>query len=1055
MKKLYAACWLIFTCLVYLTPTHEAFAYFPRGFVPNYANLCGSQPVGQMWCVSPATGYTVFTASTKTNSGTACSNSGSTTNETCIVLVSQSLGSATCAAHSSTTIFGKAQPTSADWASISDATFTSLACQNPAQAQSELRLSSADWMLFRRGDTWNVGLNGASGSLNSFGSSNNTLLIIGYGGTGARPYLLQGTSTDYNCLNTSASAFRGQNIAFVGIHCNKAVHDPASAFFQGATITADTTAGSPTLSNINAGAGLPSQFFTTASYSLNGNGINNLTPTSAVGAASTSITMNGNAAFTATQMKIQIQDRQTIAGLNIGGVTNTLIVEDCEFDYGGLGNVQSALANTFPVLNINIRRNVFNGSTSSAANLFLAANCPATYGALCVGVGSGQNSGGGGQVTIEENISNYGGWNPNIWAYPGNSQFHTWYLHDPSVPVYIHGNVVGNGASDNQYRDCGTAINNLFYANSLTFAANVEDNPCSISYNVSEANGDNIVGIRTATASPGSSGTVLSVDGIMDNTPAHSLQVGALVVDLSNPGAIPNTTTIVSVKDGFSVNLSASITVGIRGNGVQPGDTIQIFTANGTGITQNAEGTYVDNGPVVGNGQFPIGSTLTSVTAAIPSIANEPSTNFARSQDEPFQFTSGTLPTGLSLNTTYCADPANGSATAYPFYLPTNGICNGGADLNTTGSNGTSIPRTGSRKFKFSISEGGLPAVTIPPWVTADVNCSTGSTVFVGQNAAFPQTISGLAGGTTAQFISSDRTTLVTCDASILAISGSNPVGDGQNTFLFNVPNNPNYPTSRIGPNNLFIHLATQAKGNGNNGLNSAISWQNTTSGNNGSGNYVYYWNRTSTTNNFNDVGFPGTNLPALASSQVLNCGIIGTPCGTIFPNANTPAYDAANNGSGFNGTVTGAATFNPGVGSSYDGATLTVNSGVAPAIGDTVFCSGCTQFMTVVSGTGPFTVTALSGTMVNVGPVAMTNGSFAHFISQALTQNSQTGWNPTWTAAAANNYMRSGQPGTIPCGNQTTFPGSPACPQVNWLLERDINPASNDNSPVGMEKAA
>jgi hypothetical protein len=1005
---------------------HPAQAFFPHGSVGfTYANTCGSQPSGQLWCVSTTTGYTVFTATTGTGT---CSNATATFTGTCVVLVSSSLGNdTTCAAQIPTTIFGVSQPTSALWSSISNTTFSTYACATVTKAESLLRYPTPhpDWMLLKRGDTFSM----TSWALNAYGPSNNTLLVIGAASTGARPHLSSNTATDVGCVDTQAT--RGQYLAIVGIRCDKAVHDPSSPYFQGGTITADTTAGSPTLSNINAGAGLPSQLFTTAAYSLNGNGINNLTPNTAVGAGTTTLTMNGNATYTATQMRIQIQDRQSNVGMILIGTTNTLIIEDDEFDYGAMTNISTlGTTNFYPLVNIFIRRNVFNGSTSSQANMFMNASCPASTSGCP-----------GGQITIEENASNYAAWNPNIWAYPANPLYHAWYLHNQSVPIFIHGNVVGNNASDNQYRDCGTASNNLFYNNSIGLSANLQDNQCLINYNVIEAANDNILGMRTVTSFVSSAGTILSIDG------ALSGMVGGGIVDLSNPGAIPNTATIASVHDAFSVNLSTSITSGIRGNGVQPGDTIEVFSPNGGGVLMNASGIFVDSGPAsTGSFVFPGPSTGLTVSANSPSIATEPSASFARSQDEPFQFTAGTLPTGLALNTTYCADPANGSATAYPFYLPTSGLCSGGADINATGSNGTSIGRTGSRKFTFSIVENGLPALTIPTWVTADPTCAAGMSAFVGQITAFPRTIGGLAGGTTVQYISPNQQTLVTCDASIATITGSSPAGDGQNTFLFGVPNNPHYPTAQVGPNNIFVRLNTQAQGNV-----FAITWQGTTSGNNGANNYIYNWSRGSTTNNFSDIGFPGTNLPALSSSQVLNVGTTASP-NTTYPLANIEAYDAANNSSGFNGTVMGAATFNPGAGSSYDGATLTINSGSAPSIGDMIFCTDCTQYMTVVSGSGSsFTVSASPGTMTNVGPIAMTNGSFAHFISQALAQNSQSGWNPMWTAANANNSIRA----AIKCGNQTQYPGSPACPLFNFLLKRDLDPASNDNDPMWIGKAA
>jgi hypothetical protein len=1082
-----------------LSVTLKHNAYFPHGYVSGYANTCGVQPVGQMWCVGLVTGYTVFTPSAGTN----------------LVLVSSSLGSdSTCAAVAASTL---SITSSTQLSSLTTGNWTTYACATMSKAQSLLRNLNPDWMVLKRGDSWVGGFNQPTNdSWGKSGQNNNNLMLVTAGGTGARPLISQSGSANLYCWETIAN--NGQYMAFVGLHCDSAIHDPASAFFQGATITADTVAGNPGLNNINGGVGLPSQLYTSASYSINGNGINNLTPNASISAGATSLTMNGNATYTATQMKIQIQTRNADAGVSMTGLTNTLIVEDMQFDYGAFGSLGGgSVALGYPVVNWFLRRNIFNGATQNEANFFMPANCLAAYSPTCPSTG---------QITIEENASNFGAWNPNVWAYFATSLDHTWYLHNPNVPIYIHGNSVFNNAADGQYRDCGPAINNLFWKNSGALAANLQDNPCNISYNVVEQANDNIIANRTATAAA-TSGTVLSIDGVL----AGAIGSANGVVNLSNPGSIPNTTFISSGRDGFSVNLSTAITAGIRGNGVQIGDNIQVWAGNGYGILSNISGIFVDNGPAtIGvTGEFAAGSIASTVSAASPAIVTEPSIASARSQDEPFQFNQaiinsrgtgygasvtgtvtwngsgctvppvlnvstnaagnittfnsvttagtcstqpsstaaswtaggalsagsgftvlyttlfGTLPTGLSLNTWYCADPANGSSTAYPVYTANgSGLCAGGTDINTTGSTGSNIARTGSTLFKFSIVENSMPAVNIPSYVTADATCASGTNVFVGASFAFPQTISGSQGGTTAKFISTDRTTLVTCDPSIAAIGGSVPVGDGGQTFLFNLPNNPNTPIARFGPNNLFINQGSNTSGAGS----PAIVWETQTSGNNGSGNYIYYWSKTNTSNNTLDSGFSGTNLPALATSQVLNCGTQTVPCTNIYPNANVEAYDAANNGSGFNGTISATATFNPGVGSSYDGATLTINSGTAPAIFDYVFCTGCAQFIQVVSGSGTsFTVSAPPGTLANIGPVAMTNGSGNHFIAQAMTQNAQSGWNTTWTAKAANNFIRT----NIGC----TATSTPACPQQNFLLKRDLDPASNDNTPMWTEKAA
>ena len=1029
MKRLYWLPWIAFACLVWANPCSAHRGGLTTS-ISQYTNACGTVPVGQNWCVG-TDGWTVFTATPTTNSGTCNSSATGTSNGTCAVFVSSTLSGAsdsTCTAlradllgiTTDKNLNGFSVPTAAN------------VCQTLSKAQTLIRNNSADWLSLKKGDTWTGGMNGATSdawNITSGLSASAPILISAYG-TGVRPQIITPNSTDISCIHTQS--LRGQNLAITGISCYRPQLDPTSASFLGATIKADTgvanCGAANIICNINGGAGLPTNI-TGTNFLFAGNGINNPSPSVSITAGATSVTLNSSPSFTATQMNIQVVTKFFQPGLSFTPTAvNFLLIEDVQFNYAGLSIVEDTgvTPSTIGAIQWIVRRNMFNHQydavgNGGGANMFFGPACPnvAQYPGCP-----------GGSILVEENVGQYGGWEPKVWSAGGSAFSHNWYLHNPNVAITLHGNINAYSSSDNQVRDSGTSLNNLFLHNAAGLIAGLQDNPSSFSYDVYNNGNDLPIAIRTATAASAAGSTTVSFDGATSN-------VSGGISDISNPGAIPNNGSAVGAVSATGITLSSgTVKAGIRGDGVQPGDTLYVWgTERSQGISLTAIGIYVNAGPATATtgcstgSCYAPGSTGVTVSSATPAIVTEPSTVFARSQDEPFQFTAGTLPSGgqLALSTTYCADPANGSATAYPVYAATAGACTGGADINTTGTAGSGLTRTGSRLFKFATApEPHWPFLGIPSWVTV------GTSVCVPLKSAF----GGTNNCTTVQSISGS--TIVTADASIAEIAGIE-----QDTLLFGVPGNANLPTATIGPNNLFTRSQDLSGGTGG-----AISINSYTNGINAANNYIYNWDpRNSGDNIVNTGSFSGTNT----TTQILNSGFTGTP-DQRFPNATVEAYDAAQTGNSFTGTITGAATFSGGTSSSYDGGTLAVSGGT-PAVGDTIFCASCAQWITVLqsTGTNQFLITAASGTLTNIGPVTMTSGSATHFLSQALGQSKESGWNYTWTARNSNNYMRQ----QISCGNQTLFPGSPACPQQNFLLKRDLDPASNDNSPMWLEKAA
>jgi hypothetical protein len=1021
----------------WIAPT---FALLHRSAVTIDPNACGVTT--NNWCVG-SDGWTVFTASATSNSGTCNSSGTGTANGTCIVFVSSSLSGAsdsTCTAlradqagiSTSNNLNGFSVPTAAN------------VCQTLNKAQSLLRTNNPDWLAMKKGDVWQGGLNGTSS--NSWAKNGLSvvapMLITGYG-TGARPQIAMNVAAG-EIMHTQA--LNGQYLFLVGLDLYNQLGDPASPNSLNATFTADTTAGGTTLANINGGSGLPTQIIGSGSiFVVDGNGINHAVPSGTITAGATSLSLaSGTTTFNATQMKVQIAFVQENNAIDLVGVTNLFGVEDTKFSYAGFsysGNIAVAAQN----VQFRIRRNIFNGSTigsvgSITSPIFTGTSCPGLP-QFNDGI-TNCNFATTSYILIEENVVQYGGWQPQFWAAYAFNQFHSWYFHNPTVAMTIRKNIDAHGGADNQFRG-GTFVSNNLHLDNQGLNANTDFFTTSYTYEVNY-NAKGVIQVRTANAANTGGSATLGVDGAI--ALANVNFVGLRPYDVSNPGAIPTGTSVSSISGSTSVTLSANIVAGVRGDGIQIGDTINFENSNSSPIGWQGSqgGTYVATTPT-GSNTYPVGSTVAITSPGGVALLTDPT---ARPQDEPFTLTSGTVPTGIFLNTPYCSDPANGTSMAYPVYLADTsifaaGACHGGSDLTSSGTG--SAVRSGSRMFSFlggahQPSTANFPSGGIPGWV------SFGMSVFVPGQTTFPQTISGKAGATTVQSISADRYTLVTADPSIATLA-ANVV----QPFLFGSPGNINNPIQVVGPNNLYIRNTFSAGTSGG-----AIQSTTLANGYNGSGNYIYNWDNRGASFNIVDGGFSGTNIGFTSAAQVLNAGFpVGVSTGpdTRFPLASIEAYDASINGSGFNGTISSVSTYNPGSGVQYDKGTLTVNSGTPPNVGDMIFGIGVVPYVVVLKslGAGQYLIWAQASTLTIAGPTAMTNGSEDHFLNLALSQSKDVGWNPVWTAAAANNYIRN----AIKCGNQTTFPGSPACPAQNFLLKRDIDPASNDNDPMWLEKAA
>jgi hypothetical protein len=247
-----------------------------------------------------------------------------------------------------------------------------------------------------------------------------------------------------------------------------------------------------------------------------------------------------------------------------------------------------------------------------------------------------------------------------------------------------------------------------------------------------------------------------------------------------------------------------------------------------------------------------------------------------------------------------------------------------------------------------------------------------------------------------------------------------------QATLIFGIPRPcsiyPSCHSLSVGPNNVFSHAEYLT----NVGIGSpAISFGKLSSQWSATGNYIFNWN-SSTSGNTSDIGGFGSNI----ITNVLN-----SSNETRFPKANIEYYNASQQETGnqFSGYI------DNGAGSA--GYIMTVTLG-SPAIdvpsfinggyGDTIF-DRTTNANVVAQYTRITAQIDATHYLVNVpqlvgsaaSPVQMMYGSSYRFVVKAQSQSKETGWVYANSVAAANDNIRL----NMKCGDQTTFPGSPACP--------------------------
>lgn len=819
----------------------------------------------------------------------------------------------------------------------------------PSVGFAKLANNHPDWLLFRNGDTWT---SAATLTGNQAGRGEKELkLISSYSSptfpSTVRPLFIQ---TDNVTPFISFIQGSGSYMAVVGLNIYASANDPSSPNFSGATIIGDTTAGSNIITNI---ATIPAQVI--VGVSIQGTGFANYTVT-AVG--TTTVTMNANASFNATQIPIQTYPRGASTGIILNGLTSTFILENCQMQYCGLSLSQNDVLQPPPV-KMYLRRNIIQNPWQ-------------INGGACFFIGPTNDIGAtGAQIHIQENVLDHGGWNETVWIGGSEIFTHNMYLHNPSVPFNLDGNIVSNGsATGDQHREGGTVSNNLFISNPTQHFSVPFTQTDVAANNVFHATTDMVIGGRFATQ-VSTSGTTLFIDGTSVSLNAGNI-VGYTAVNLSNPNSIPTGTTVSSINTtGKSVTLSSAIVAGQRNNGVQIGDKIR-FMRLGTciGIQINRAGTQVSAGP---GSQPPFlvysGPSTVSISSGT-AVVSESSVATGRSTDDPFQFTSGTLPPELSLNTTYWA-----LDTGQTYRIA---ATQGGSPI-TTSTTASGVVRTGAKLLLFNQAAfGNSPILLVPSYV------NVGSKLQVGTTA------NAYSGGfTTVASIAADRTSLITTDP-ITLVAGF--PGAGQADIIFDAPTTTHYPTARYGPGNILINGRYSSTTPG-----AAITLSNQTFQIDASSNYIYNWNMNTTTGTVTDSNTDPTYSATNNITQTVNL------TGQTIPQASVEAYHASLQNNQFTGSITPNGT---GLG------TLTVTSGSSPAVGDTIFdvnfANLVPQYCYVLSGSGStFLVAQRYGSISSsVASTTMISGSNDGFIALAAT-NSRASWNTSYTAAACNNYIR------------------------------------------------
>jgi len=1141
MKKLYAFCYLIFACVVYLTPAHEAFAIL-HGHVAQTIYDYPCPQVSQNWCTDLVSGYTKITPAPITSGG--CNVSGSNTantTATCVVAVDNAIEATVTASiagitgttaeltiNSGTGIVtggtmsdGGVNVLPATGITVGtqiDATHWNLICtsgcatltvasqsmnelvgndatckaQNPTgittnfdlssfsastrcltlvTAQGKYRNNSPDWLVLQKGDTWTGALFGATNA--SWQplpppSSASIGLISAYG-TGARPIIEKiQTSTDIAGMVFSGS--RGNNMAVIGIETYSATADPASGQALVAKITGSTGLANCGATNLicNISPAVPSFVVNNlggVAFQAYGSGIQAVTVTYSSGAP-TQLTLGSTVSASQTNIPIEISSYQSSGGIsltpNIGsGLPWFMLLEDNYFKYGALSNQLGGNPESLLVLQLRIRRNITDHTWVDSP--FLGASYPQA----------------GGYVLLEENVYDYVGWDPNVWAGGQNVFTHCIYDHDPSVPYIINRNIFANCTSTAaQQREGATVYNNATIASPWAWSPQATFQNAVYSYNVMDHGNDyNYGSLRYATATSASGTTTLYFDGQSDKGGASF--VGAMVANLDNPGALlssgyPNMPTIGALATPSSATLASgkgtasTVQPGVRGDGVQVGDRLQFGSIYNIGIGfQAIGGTYPNAGPGVGGTTiaYPIQSVV-SISAANPAVVTDTA---KRQNDELVKFLNGSPPSPLVTGTDYCT--TNVSGLTYNLYTPTSNACPGVVTAIDTsaGVAASGIGRTGSRRFSFTQAVAnipGWPSFPIPSYVVPGMSvCAGGSVTGLAMFAA-----AEFAGHTSGTSLFIDGGTPPTAGQLLVAagVSGFLTISGSSSPFTLSssagtVASEPmasvtseygacttvewissDFLTMQTagGTANVFsgqdqvkmffdlpnVHVSNPTQRFGPNNIiangasvseisaNGAIYLGNNSNNTDVSGNYVYNI----------DFRTPASTYQVIDSSQFSSTDnitqVLNETNATDHSRGSFDAYDASLNAP-FSATITANTQPN-----AVGGAVLTVLSGTGPNVGDVVFDAvggtAVAQYTHVVLQLTSSTWLLDTAQTIS-SPINMISGSYSHFIAQAKL-NSHDSRNAAYTAGPANNYIRSTG---FSCGNQTLYPGSPSCP--------------------------
>jgi hypothetical protein len=560
----------------------------------------------------------------------SCSTSGSTYTGSCIVYVADAANGGTVGASCvAAPPLNNSFPTP---------------CLDDTQAHigaayAYLRNNSSDWMVFAACSVTNASIGNTSGFASGLNGASPSAPIVFtmYGSTScgtachdARPCFKTGANYCFEAFNSNY----GQNLALVSLECYDSAQDPASADYT-APIAAGTpgaTCGNSGTSCVYTGTTIPASLTAAGAMAVYDLTQNIALPGHISTASGTTITMSS--ALTTT-----INSGDTLAfwsnapqGIYVVGTTYILI-EDCRVSFYGtniaLENITSNNTNPY---SIHVRRNELldaYGFTTHGIGLFVADNAN------------------GGTIEVYQNVIDHNGWNNGAafnWVNQvvgaGATIFsHDIYIHDINPPATIIGNILSNAsATGAQARSGGTVYNNLCVGDPicLQIYTGFQTNANATSYNVITDATDIQYG-SMITSGPSTS-TTLNFTAVLPVGIAAN--AGLYVIDLTNPAAIPTSTTDTVASAG-----ATSVTISHAATAVASGDQILFFSPRGQGISYNYCGGYglsvaatsgattlkfASLGPGVATGQSVLAgsgiaaaTTISSITVVTPGVETD------------------------------------------------------------------------------------------------------------------------------------------------------------------------------------------------------------------------------------------------------------------------------------------------------------------------------------------------------------------------------------------------------------------------------------------------